>query len=161
MSKSTVDSVMAPTLLLLLVSIQQTVTLGLAASTPSSSSSLLSTATTTVHCLQTPHPDKSPTDCLTDLASKCDGLGVHEFDVYGDFQSGTETIENEKDETRCISIWKDCCLCFMSLSTNCVCVRERDRELTMCVYVSVSCSCSSQIMTQILNHPSYDDSRRK
>ena len=137
MSKSTVDSVMAPTLLLLLVSIQQTVTLGLAASTPSSSSSLLSTATTTVHCLQTPHPDKSPTDCLTDLASKCDGLGVHEFDVYGDFQSGTETIEKENDETRFVSIWKDYCMCLIPLSTNCVRERETDRELTMCVCVCV------------------------
>ena len=35
--------------------------------------------------LHFPHPDRAPADVLSSLGKSCEELGIHEFDVYGDF----------------------------------------------------------------------------
>ena len=44
--------------------------------------------------LQLPHIERGPADTLKYLAHQCECLGVHKFDVYGDFPTDDASVEN-------------------------------------------------------------------
>ena len=52
---------------------------------PSTSSTSAAAATSPIK-LQVPHPVRSPTETLQDLAQECQELGIADWDVYGDFE---------------------------------------------------------------------------